>query len=369
MLNRSGYSKAAKHGAIALLLGSVGLPAIMVSQAKAESAADRVIQNVVKNILENIRDQIQSRRLLTPAPGRMQFTGEDTNLASTNDDPFGALAYAKEPRIYTKAPPPAPIAATPTYMYGLNLTGSADWSRSAGITTESYGAIGSIDVTRIGVFSAYDAISFIGTGGGIWSNSIISDNTTALGAGTVAYVNGGFSTDFTVNGTWTSVSLRAAGIAVASPDVSGVSYSPNVQYKFELPNTWFIEPTVGFTYTQTYTANFGTKTGDSTEVHGGARFGFETMWNTVKVQPSLSLAAFSIVSQSGVGGGTIGAGVGVPVPVVAAGVTPTGQVGGRASGKLNFIWTDKFSSFIEAHGSTIQGTDAYGTTAGLRWTF
>jgi hypothetical protein len=357
-----------KSGAIALVVGSACLPGLMASSAKAESPADRVIQNVVKNILENIRDQIQSRRLATQnMPGRvMRFSGDANNELSA-DDPFGALAYAKEPRMYTKAPPPAPIAAMPMYLYGLNLTGSADWSRSAGITTESYGAIGAIDVTKIGVFSAYDAVSFIFTGGGIWSNSIISDNTTALGAGTVAYVNGGFSTDFTVNGTWTSVSLRAAGIAVASPDVSGVSYSPNVQYKFELPNTWYIEPTVGFSYTETYTANFGTRTGDSTEVHGGARFGFETMWNTTRVQPSLSLAAFSIVSQSGVGG-VIGPG-GVPVPGVAAGVTPTGQVGGRASGKLNFTWTDKFSSFIEAHGSTIQGTDAYGTTGGLRWTF
>src|SRR5436309_3156392 len=129
-----GISKAVKHGAAAVLLGSVCVPGFIVTPAKAESPADRVIQNVVKNILENIRDQIQSRRLLTPAPGRMQFTGEDANLASANDDPFGALAYAKEPRMYTKAPPPAPIAATPMYMYGLNLTGSADWSRSAGIT-------------------------------------------------------------------------------------------------------------------------------------------------------------------------------------------------------------------------------------------
>lgn len=356
-----------KNGAVAALLGSVCAVGMMVTPAKADSVTDRVIQNVIQNILQNIRDQIQSRRLQTPPPGRMQFTGDDASTASNQDDPFGALAYAKEPKIYTKAPP-LPVAATPTYLYGLNITGSADWSRSAGITTESYGAIGSIDVTKIGVFSAYDAISFIGTGAGIWSHSIVSDNTTAMGAGTVAYVTGGFSADFTVDGTWTSVRLRAAGIAVASPDVSGVSYAPNVQYKFDLPNTWFIEPTVGFTYNETYTANFGAKTGDSTEVHGGARFGFETMWNAVKVQPSLTLAAFSIVSQSGVGGAAIGPG-GVPLAGVAAGVTPTGQVGGRASGKLNFIWSDKFSGFVEAHGSTIQGTDAYGTTGGLRWTF
>lgn len=357
-------SRTVKNGAFALAVGSAC--GLMGGQAKADQITDRIVQNVIQNILQNIRDQIQSRRLLTPPPGRMQFTGEDANLTSTSDDPFSALAYAKEPKIYTKAPPP--IAATPMYLYGLNVTGSADWSRSAGITTESYGAIGSIDVTKIGVFSAYDAISFIGTGAGIWSHSILTDTTTAMGAGTVAYVNGGFSVDFTVDGTWTSVRLRTAGIAVASPDVSGVSYAPNVQYKFELPNTWFIEPTIGFTYNEVYTANFGAKTGDSTEVHGGARFGFETMWNAVRVQPSVTLAAFSIVSQSGVGGGAIGPN-GVPLAGVGAGVTPTGQVGGRASGKLNFLWTSNFSSFIEGHGSTIQGTDAWGTTGGLRWSF
>jgi hypothetical protein len=357
-----GISTKVKNGAVAVLLGSVCLPGIMFSPAKADSITDRVVQNVIQNILQNIRDQIQSRRLVTQTmPGRvMRFSGEDANTELGADDPFGALAYAKEPKLYTKAPPP--LAATPMYLYGVNVTGSADWSRSAGITTESYGAIGSIDVTKIGVFSAYDAISFIGTGAGIWSNSILTETTTAMGAGTIAYVNGGFSVDFTVDGTWTSVRLKAAGIAVGSPDVSGVSYAPNVQYKFELPNTWYIEPTVGFTYNETYSANFGAKTGDSTEVHGGARFGFETMWNTVKVQPSLTLAAFSIVSQTGVVGGVGPNGL----PIVA---TATGEVGGRASGKLNFLWTDKFSSFIEGHGSTIKGTDAYGTTGGLRWTF
>jgi hypothetical protein len=145
-----------------------------------------------------------------------------------------------------------------------------------------------------------------------------------------------------------------------------VSYAPNVQYKFDLPNAWFIEPTVGVTYTQTFTANFGTQTGDSTEVHGGARVGFETVWNTVRVQPQLSLAAFSIVSQTGAGG-ALGP-TGLPL-AGGAGGAPTGQVGGRASGKLNFLWTDQFSSWVEAHGSTISNTDAYGASGGLRWTF
>jgi hypothetical protein len=256
--------------------------------------------------------------------------------------------------------PPAP-----TYLYGVNLTGSGDSSRAAGITTNSYGATGSVDVTKIGIFKANDAISVIFTGSGIWSNSPGINSSTGVGAGTIAYVDGGFSTDFTIDGTWTSTRLAAAGIV--SPDSTGISYAPNVQYKFEMGNGFYIEPTVGVTYTQVFSANFGAQTGDSTEVHGGARFGTETMWNNVRVQPQLTLAAFTIAEQTGTGG-VAGAGGAPPIPA-AAGTVPTGTLGGRASGKLNFLWTSTFSSFIEVHGSGISGTTAYGSTGGLRWTF
>jgi Autotransporter beta-domain len=358
-MNKSEFSKVAKHGAIALLLGSVCAPVFMAAQAKADSNTDRIIQNVIQNILQDVRDQIQSRRLLPPSR-MLRFSGEDANSASNSDDPFAALAYAKAP--YTKAPPPPP---PPAYLFGVNLVGEGDSSRAAGVTTSSISATGAVDITKIGITSATDALTLVFTGSGVWSHSFGLDTTTGVGAGTIAYINGGFSTDFTVDGTWTRTRLAAAGIA-ATPDVSGVSYAPNVQYKFYLPNTWYIEPTVGLTYTQTFTANFGVQTGDSTEVHAGARFGFESMWNTVRVQPSLTLAAFSIVGQSGTGGG-VGP-TGLPI-AGGAGATPTGQVGGRASGKLNFLWTDKFSSFVEAHASTISNTDAYGASGGLRWTF
>jgi Autotransporter beta-domain len=199
------------------------------------------------------------------------------------------------------------------------------------------------------------------TGSGIWSRSPGIDSTTSVGAGTIAYVNGGFSTDFTVNGNWTRSSLAASGITASS----GVSYSPNVQYKFELADAWFVEPTVGVSCTQTFNADFGAQTGDSTEAHGGVRVGTETVWNGVRVQPSISGAPFSIVSQTG-GGGQIGPG-GNPIP--GAGGVATGQVGGRGSGKLNFLWTETFSSYVEAHGSGIAGTTAYGAMGGVRWTF
>jgi hypothetical protein len=360
---RMRISRTAKNGAVALVVGSTC--GLMAGQARADFITDRIVQNVIQNVLQDVRDQIQSRRLAPPYdPGRLQFTGEDANARSSADDPFAALAYARA--MYTKAPPMAAPPPLPTYMYGVNLTGSGDWSRAGGITTSSFGGTGAVDITKIGVFSQYDALTFIFTGSEIWSHAPGFHSTTSVGAGTVAYTNGGFSTDFTVDGTWTTSSLAAAGI-ITNPDTTGVSYAPNVQYKFELGNNWYIEPTVGATYTQTFDANFGTQTGDNTEVHGGARFGTETAWNGVKVQPSLKLEAFSLVAQSGVSTQLVN---GVPVAIGAGtnGV-PTGQLGGRASGKLNFLWTPTFSSFVEAHGSGISGLTSYGSTGGFRWTF
>jgi hypothetical protein len=80
---------------------------------------------------------------------------------------------------------------------------------------------------------------------------------------------------FTIDGMWTSARLAQVGL-ITNSNSTGISYAPNVHYKFELGHEWFIEPVVGVTYTQAFDANFGTQTGDSTEVHGGARFGTET---------------------------------------------------------------------------------------------
>jgi len=66
------------------------------------------------------------------------------------------------------------------------------------------------------------------------------------------------------------------------------------------------------------------------------------MWNKVRVQPSLTLAAFSIVDQTGIAAPVV-LPPGVP-GAVGGGAARTGDVGGRASGKLNFLWTSNFSA-------------------------
>ena len=79
-----------------------------------------------------------------------------------------------------KAPPVAP-PPIPTWMYGLNLVGSGDWSRSGGVRTNSYGVTGSVDITKIGIFPQYDALTFIFTGSGIWTNAINLGSDTGVG--------------------------------------------------------------------------------------------------------------------------------------------------------------------------------------------
>jgi hypothetical protein len=354
---------------LAVTAASLGLSCVLAAPASAQSIQQQVINNVIENILQDVRDQLQGRRVL-PSGRALRFSSEGANdfdanapFAESNpNDPFNALAYTKTGPVYTKAP----VAVAPTYLYGINLVGSGDQSRAAGITTSSASATGAFDVTKIGIFTASDALTFVATGSGVWSHAIGIDTDTGSGAGTLAYTNGGFSTDFTANASWTHESLAAVGI-VAPPNSTSLSYTGNVQYKFDLPTTWFFEPTIGFTYTDLYTANFGTQIGDSTEVHGGARVGFDAVWYSVRVQPSITMAAFSIVGQSGAGAAAT---PGLPAGVgVAAGATPTGALGGRGSAKINFLWTDHFSSFIEAHASAIASTNAAGASGGLRWTF
>jgi hypothetical protein len=76
---------------------------------------------------------------------------------------------------------------------------------------------------------------------------------------------------------------------------------------------------------------------------------------------------FGIADQSGVG---VPAGGGGLPPGVGGGGTPaTGKIGGKGSGKINILWTNTFSSFVEVHGSGIANTTDVGATGGLRWTF
>jgi hypothetical protein len=346
---------------------STSLPGSFSSSSSSSSYrsgnSQEAVSGVIQNIIQNVRDQLMRRRM-APAVAPLRFSGEDGQFdardpftANGSSNPFAALAYTKA---YMKAPPPAPVSA---WLYGGNLIGSGDKTTSFGTATHVSTITGAFDVTKIGIFTTSDALTFIGTGSGSWGHtgSTFINTSTPSTSGTLSYLNGGFSADFTTLASWTRSEFVAPFVGILA-DTSGLSYTGNVQYRFDLPNAFWIEPTVGFTYTEAYTANFDTKVSDSTEIHGGARIGTETTWMGYTVQPSISGALFQIVDSNAVGIGAV--------------ATP--GLGGRGSGKLNVLWTPAFSSYVEVHGSGMSGTGApsfiaatqtIGGQVGLRYTW
>ena len=180
-------------------------------------------------------------------------------------------------------------------------------------------------------------------------------------SGTLSYSNGGFSADFTSFASWTRSTVHTVPPVVA--DGSLLGYTVNAQYRFDLPFSVFIEPTIGVTYTEGYTANFGVKLSDATEMHGGARFGTEMKWMGYTVQPTLSATVNQTVDSSAVG--------------VVGPILPVSVTGFQGSGKITVIWTPNFSSYVEVHATGMTGpskpilgystTQTTGAQAGLRY--
>jgi len=345
---------------------------IVAQPAAAQSAGisryQEINNNVVQNILQNVRDQLRRQGVVAPSPGRLGFGAGGSDFDNRDpfavrgfDDPFRALAYAK-------APGGVPAVAS-GWLYGGNVIGGADRSMTAGIMTDTSSVTGAFDVTKIGVFTGDDALTFIGTGGDSWSHQggLFTVDTSAPSTSvTVSYLRGGLSADLTSFVGWTRSTLSAPGFAPAVIEGSSIGFTGNVQYRFDFPFSVFIEPGIGMTYSEGYTENFGTKLSDTTEVHGGARFGTEMKWMTYTVQPSVSVFAYQITDSSALG---------VVGPII-----PTSAIGYRGSGKIAVIWSPSFSSYLEVHAIGPAGgpskpivgystTQTTGLQAGLRYTW
>lgn len=347
------------------LLFATAVSAIMVQPAAAQSGTEvqrEIIGNVIQNIVQTVRDEVQRRRVVPPA-GTLRFSGESSDFDGRDlfaerkiSNPFGALGYAKAPAL---------VAATPSWLYGTSLVGSTDRA-SAGVNVNVETVVGAFDITKIGVFGTSDALTFIATGGHSWSRSAIGggfvmDGSMPSTSATVSYLNGGFSADASVLLGWSSSSTNIP--LVPTVDGSSAAYTFNTQYRFDFPYAVWFEPTIGVTYSEVYTGSFGVKVGDSTEIHGGARVGTEMNWMGYKVQPTVSAIAFRIVNSS-------------------LGIGSTDMYGIRGSAKMNVIWTQNFSSYLEVHGTATSqqqqpgfaalatgSLQTIGAQAGLRYTW
>lgn len=329
----------------------------------------------VGTITQTVRDQIH-RRLMgaTTTVAPLRFTGEESDFDKNNPfaamgvtDPFNALAYGK---VYTKAPPMAPVSQ---WIYGANLIGSGDQTTTFGTQIGIGTVTGAFDVTKIGIFTTTDALTFIGTGSGSWAHDFSGpssqwDSDTPAVSGTLSYLNGAFSADFTTLASWTSYSSGLAGF-VPPTNNSVISYTGNAQYRFDFPYSVFFEPTGGVTYTDVFSSGFGTEAADYTELHAGGRVGTEMKWMGFTIEPQLSGAVFKIVDYN------------VDNAVIAPGIIPANPnlgLGARGSAKVTVIWTPQFSTYIEGHTSSLSGTNTAlgiasmqttGGQVGLRYTW
>ncbi len=152
------------------LLAAMALLVLVAQPASAQygDVQREIINNTIQNIIQSVRDEIQHRRLATPVR-RLPFSGEDAEF--NNRDPFTARgqSYPFAALAYTKAPPMAPV--TSQWLYGANLIGSGDQSYTFGTRIDTQTVTGAFDVTKIGIFTATDALTFIGTGSNSWSHS------------------------------------------------------------------------------------------------------------------------------------------------------------------------------------------------------
>jgi len=367
---------------ITALTGLVGISALSSfsiqpanAQQRPEEISRQVVNESVQSVIQSIRDQIQRRLAPAAAVNRpLRFSADGNLVEAYYDDVFGALGYAKS-SMPTKATVASPaMSGPPPLMWGVSVTGSIDQQRAtvAGLsaTADTTSVVGTGDVTKIGVFTSSDAV-VIGVNGSGSRTTQDQIEAKSSGVGTfIAYINGGFSADFEFNATFTSSntpSVTIAGIPVSalatsiSTDTTAYSYSGNVQYKFDLANGWWIEPTIGVSFSESFFSTAGASSAQSTLIQGGARFGTDVRWNGILVQPTFTGIAYSFIHES-VGG----------IPSVVAVPTDEGQLWGRGAAKLNFIFNNNFSAFIEGNIRGTGGTvDAigYGGLLGARVTF
>jgi hypothetical protein len=355
------------------LIGLSVLSAFSIQPANAQSADEisrqvsrQVVNESIQSVIQSIRDQIQRRLAPAPAVRPLRFSADGNPTEAYYDEVFGALGYAKssmptKASVAPLAPPPPP---PPALMWGISVTGSVDQQRTtiAGLstTTNTGSVVGTGDVTKIGVFTASDAVVIGVNGSGSRATTSGTEAKTS-GVGTfIAYINGGFSTDFEFNYSSSDSSTTGPLISI-STETKAYSYSGNIQYKFDWPNGWWIEPTFGFSVTDTHFDIIGAGSGQTTLVQAGARFGTEVMWNGIRVQPTFTGLAYSNVSVD-----PGGVAVAIPIP------TDEGQLWGKGVAKLNFVFNNQFSAFIEGNIRGTNGTaDAigYGGLVGARIVF
>jgi hypothetical protein len=374
-----------------------------VTQGSSQQSTDTVVQAVsARRRIEEVQQQAPP-----PAPRERKLPPREPSRTSTKT----------EPSIYK-----APIAPVPYEpQWGVWAEGFGDYDR---LTGDGVAAAPIVAIQNLGnmnlsfttkattggfVAGADRAYRNFGAGGGtliagiltgyLWSN--LSSSTTATNAtigpgfGTLSghlsgpsvgayatYFLNGFSTDLTLkvdflhlNETFTdSLSFGGAQTFTSAFAGSGstnlINYGIvwNIQQKIFLSNAVWIEPTVGLKY---YIADYdsdaaalGLADGHVLRLQGGARLGWQFLWNNVVVTPVLTGLVYDDVTVSGLAvtdAAFLGAAAGV------ASAATEGKVRGQGIGALKFDYGNGLSSFVQADVRGGSDYFGYGGRAGVRF--
>jgi Autotransporter beta-domain len=305
-----------------------------------------------------------------------QVDSEIEDIRTQKEKQYGAA-------LYTKAPPQesgVQVAAWGTGSYEHDRqTGTFNGADIAS-TIHNWGGIGGVDFTGKIPSDAYvvwgffagekDAFISVPTGATATTRAAVAgaylfylkDNFTADLTYTAAWMrNSGTNvtssiTESVNGGTLTAVSTSSAVGSVVMMD----SFEGNLRYKFNLDNNWWIEPFGGAVWTY-QVETMGFENIGTLKLQGGARVGTSFTWGSTRVEPTLTAFAFSDVSITGgfVPGGP-------PIE------NDRGQLWGKGVGRINFIWSKEFESFIEASifgTGGLENVVAYSGTLGIRLKF
>jgi len=309
---------------------------------------------------------------------------------------FGVWAHAfgdYERRTETAA---TTLSAVGGGALGLGGAGTAPQPLAVDLTQKAttWGVVGGGDVTFRNLLAGNDGL-IVGLLAGYVSTDIslsgtsrpvgaIADATVGTGTssskirvagpsvgGYYTYFNGPFSTDTTVKADFLSINESFTetlpfnnnfGLAVVtgagSANVTNFVAASNYQYRFPMSATVWIEPTVGYRYTNSSydsgAAALGLQDGYDWRVQGGARLGVESFWNSIHVTTTITGLAYSDVKIVGgpITSGAGGAFNGTVLP------SDQGKVRGEGLFTSNFDFGRGFSTFVQ--GEVRGGSGLFG---------
>ena len=361
-----------------------------LSSEALSDVAQSLSQQTTTTVLEAVRERREAEVSACPANfesvrGECRPRSARTPTAAPARPPRTASPMVVKAVAPAAGISPGVTTAVWTQVFGdfekrdhLTPTGPVD----LGSRATTWGVLSGFDFTLRGVATGGDVL-VLGMLGGYTSSDIrfTNSNTVAHVTGPSVgaygiYAAGAFSTDLTfkvdlfgldesfsevINGTGGPI----VNAGTASVDMVNYIVAQNFNYRVPVAAATWVEPTVGYRFTQTNYGSgrdsLGLVDGHVFRLQGGARLGTEFDWNGISILPVVTALAYSDVDITGGSASTIG----FLTPGTFA--TDEGKLRGQGIFTMNFDYRNGLSSFAQADVRGGQDYFGYGGRLGVRY--